>query len=237
MYLVAALNGGRSPRDHPALPVTPSQLAGASRAAARAGAGAVHFHVRGADGGESLAPADVAAAVTALRPTQVPFGVSTGAWIIRDPGERLAAVAEWRELPDFASINFDEDGATDLAQLLLRRRVGIEAGLANRPGTETLIRSGLAERCLRIMFEPRETEAAAALATVAELEAVLDGAGVRCPRLLHGVDGTAWPLLDAAQERGYASRIGFEDTLTLPGGERAGSNAELVRAALRRVSV
>jgi uncharacterized protein (DUF849 family) len=56
------------------------------------------------------------------------------------------------------------------------------------------------------------------------------------PRLLHGVDLTAWTLLDAAGLRGYATRIGFEDTLTLPNGDVAGSNGELVQAALERLA-
>jgi len=42
--------------------------------------------------------------------------------------------------------------------------------------------------------------------------------------------------VDAAGARGYATRIGFEDTLTLPGGGMAGGNGELVRAALARLA-
>lgn len=235
MFLVAALNGGRTPSARHPVPVTPAELAAATRESVQAGAQAVHFHVRSPDGRESLAPADVAGAVAAVRPLGVPFGVSTGAWIIADPAERAAVIAGWTALPDFASVNFDEAGAAELALLLLGRNVGIEAGVANRYAAEQLVRSGMAERCLRIMFEPREQAPAAALDSVAEAEAALDAAGVRRPRLLHGVDATAWTLLDAAAARGYASRIGFEDALTLPGGEPAGSNGELVRAARARV--
>jgi uncharacterized protein (DUF849 family) len=235
MHLVAALNGGRSPADHPAMPLSPGQLAAAAAEAARAGAGAVHFHVRGADGRESLAAADVAAAVTEVRRIGVPFGVSTGAWIISDPARRQAAVAEWTVLPDFVSINFDEEGAAELASFLLGRNVAVEAGVANPFAAERLVRSGLGDRCLRIMFEPREQIAAEAMATVARTEAVLDAAAVRVPRLLHGVNATAWPLVDAAAARGYDTRIGFEDTLTLPDGTVAGGNGELVRAALGRL--
>ncbi len=235
MFLVAALNGGRAPSARHPVPVTPAELAAASRESVQAGAQAVHFHVRGPDGRESLASADVAGAVAAVRPLGVPFGVSTGAWITPDPAERAALIGRWTDLPDFASINFDEDGAAGLAASLLERSVGIEAGVANRYAAEQLARSGLAERCLRIMFEPREQALSDALASVADAEAVLDAAGMRCPRLLHGVDATAWTLLDAAAARGYASRIGFEDSLTLPGGEAAGSNGELVRAARARL--
>jgi uncharacterized protein (DUF849 family) len=235
MLVVAALNGGRSAADHPALPVSPVEMATASAEAAQAGAGAVHFHVRGADGRESLAAADVARAVTEVRRLGVPFGISTGAWIIAEPARRLAAVQEWTVLPDFVSINFDEEGAAELASYFLGRDVTLEAGVANPFAAEQLVRSGLGNRCLRIMFEPREQVAADAMSTVARTEAVLDVAAVRAPRLLHGVDATAWPLLDEAGARGYSTRIGFEDALTLPDGTVAAGNGELVRAALARL--
>jgi len=234
--LEAALNGGRSPADHSAIPVSPAQLGAAAAEAVQAGAEALHFHVRGADGRESLAAAAVAAAVTEVRRHGVPFGISTGAWIISDPARRLAAVAEWTVLPDFVSINFDEEGAAELASFFLRRNVALEAGVANRFAAEQLVRSGLGNRCLRVMFEPREQVVDDAMTTVAETETVLDAAAVRVPRLLHGVNATAWPLVDAAGARGYATRIGFEDTLTLPHGGVAGGNGELVRAALARLA-
>jgi uncharacterized protein (DUF849 family) len=195
----------------------------------------VHFHVRGADGRESLAAADVAAAVTEVRRLGVPFGISTGAWIIADPARRLAVVREWTVLPDFVSINFDEEGAAELASYFLGSDVALEAGVANPFAAEQLVRSGLGNRCLRIMFEPREQIAAEAMITVGRAEAVLDAATVRAPRLLHGVNATAWLLVDAAAARGYSTRIGFEDTLTLPDGTVADGNGELVRAALARL--
>jgi uncharacterized protein (DUF849 family) len=236
MLLVAALNGGRTSAEHPAVPLSPAQLGASATESAGAGADAVHFHVRGADGRESLAGADVARAVTEVRRLGVPFGVSTGAWIISDPARRLAAIREWTVLPDFVSINFDEEGAAELAAYFLENDVALEAGVANPFAAEQLVRSGLGNRCLRIMFEPREPIAADAMATVARAEAVLDSAAVRAPRLLHGVNATAWPLVDAAGARGYATRIGFEDTLTLPDGTVAGGNGELVRAALKRLA-
>ncbi len=232
MLLEAALNGGRSIADHPAIPVAPAQLAAAATQSAKAGAGAVHFHVRGANGRESLAASDVDRAVTEVRRHGVPFGISTGAWIISAPARRLAAVEEWTAFPDFVSINFDEAGAAELGAFFLRRNVGIEAGVATAFAAEQLVQSGLGNRCLRVMFEPREQVAADAMATVGRAEAVLDAASVTVPRLLHGVDGTAWSLVSAARARGYDTRIGFEDTLTLPDGRIANDNSELVRAAM-----
>ena len=49
--LKACLNGPRRPGAHPALPVTPTQLAADVPRVVAAGAGAVHLHVKDADGG------------------------------------------------------------------------------------------------------------------------------------------------------------------------------------------
>jgi uncharacterized protein (DUF849 family) len=235
VFLEAALNGGRSLAEHPGIPLSPAQLASAAVESAGAGAGAVHFHVRDGDGRETLAAPWVARAVVEVRKHGVPFGVSTGAWIISDPAQRMSAIEGWTVLPDFVSINFDEDGAGKLAEAFLNRSVGVEAGVANPFAAEQLVRSGVGNRCLRVMFEPREQDTAQALATVTDTEAVLDAGGIEMPRLLHGVNATAWTLVEAARQRGYGTRIGFEDTLKLPDGMIAAGNGELVKAALFRL--
>ena len=231
--LQVALNGARHAAEHPALPVTPEQLAAAAADAIAAGAGAIHFHVRGPDGGESLAADDLAAALGGVRAAArgTPVGVSTGARILGDPTLRFAAVERWVALPDFASVNFDETGAASLARLLRLRGVGVEAGLATREAAERLVDSGLGAQCLRVLLEPQEEDAEAALTSVVGLEALLDRGGIRRPRLLHGTGATVWPLIAAAAARAYDTRIGLEDTLTLPDGRAAPGNAALVATA------
>jgi uncharacterized protein (DUF849 family) len=231
MNLEAALNGSRSLSEHPAIPRSPVELARSARDAVAAGADALHFHVRDRDGRESLAPEDVAAAVNEVRRAGVPFGVSTGAWIISEPERRLATVRRWTVLPDFVSVNFHEAGAAGLAAHFLALGVGIEAGIADRLGAERLVESGLADRCLRIMLEPQEQNLGEASALVELAERMLQAARVKSPRLLHGFNRTTWPLLEEAGRRGWETRIGLEDTLTLPDGTVAPGNAELVRAA------
>jgi uncharacterized protein (DUF849 family) len=233
ILLKAALNGNRAPSEHPALPVSPAQLALEARGAVAAGAAAIHLHVRDASGRESLAPADLAATLQAVRASipGVPVGVSTGAWIEPDLNRRLALLAAWDTQPDFASVNLHEDGALEVAELLLSHGVGVEAGLANPAAAELLIASGLAERCLRVLIEPTEPDLTAARANVAGIESALDRAAIGCQRLLHGENATAWPLLADAIARGYATRIGLEDVLALPDGARAPDNASLVAAA------
>jgi uncharacterized protein (DUF849 family) len=57
----------------------------------------------------------------------------------------------------------------------------------------------------------------------------------RPPILLHGIDATTWTLFDEAVILGHDVRIGLEDTLRMPNGESAHSNAWLVSEARRRL--
>jgi uncharacterized protein (DUF849 family) len=238
MLIEAALNGGRDRSEHAGVPISPAELAQASKDSVTAGARAIHFHVRSADGRESLVEDDVNAAVAAVRAAvpSVPFGVSTGAWILADAILRHETVARWSTQPTFASVNFKEEGATELARLLLSRGVGIEVGLSDRRGAEILLASKLATKCLRILLEPLEKTGRAALEKVNAIEIILDRGRIRIPRLLHGLNETTWELIDAAAARGYDTRVGFEDILTLPDGAPAPNNAALVAETIRRVS-
>jgi uncharacterized protein (DUF849 family) len=237
MLIKAAINGGRTKSEHAWVPVSIDEQAKAVVECLAAGAGAIHLHVRDAAGEESLRAADVSRTLNAMRDAApgAQIGVSTGAWIISDPGVRAQAIARWQELPDFASLNFSEQGAVEVAQLLLSRGVDVEVGLCQADDAEVLIRSGLAEGCLRVLLEPQEQRIEKARATVSEMEAELNKARVKLPRLLHGTEATSWQLLDDAIARGYDIRIGFEDTLRLPDGRLAVNNASLISAASRRV--
>ena len=237
MLIKACINGARRADAHPALPTTPVTLAWAAAAAVRAGAGAVHLHVRGPDREQSLQADDVARCVDAARRAidKVPLGISTLLSIVPDPDQRLAVASKWTVLPDFASVNFIEAGSPALAKLLIEKGVGVEAGLSDAAAAETLVRSGLGPRCLRILIEPRGADAAAALKSADAMVAVLDKAGVTVPRLLHGSNATAWAVIDEAARRGYDTRAGLEDVLTMPDGTPAPDNAAIVAEARRRV--
>jgi uncharacterized protein (DUF849 family) len=233
----AALNGGRTREEHPRIPITPSELAEAAKESVAAGAGAIHFHVRGADSKETLEPDDVAAALAAVRAAipATPVGVSTGAWILKNAQLRHEMVSRWKVQPDFASVNFKEEGAVPLAELLLSRNVPVEAGISDVPGTEILISSGFASRCFRILLEPMDATIDAALETLKQIEDTLKAGGVTLPIVLHGLNDTAWDLINTAAARGYDTRVGFEDILTLPGGARAPGNGALVAETRRRM--
>ena len=236
MLIKACLNGAREPGAHPALPLTPADLALAAKAAVAAGAGAIHMHPRDEAGRQSLEGTVISAAVAVVR-TACPgigVGVSTLFSMLPDPVSRAAIIATWSERPDFASVNFDEPGTPKLCAALKALGIGIEAGLSSAEEAEHYIRSNVFGGCLRVLIEPVEVDTASALATTAAIVTILDQAGDTTPRLLHGMDATAWPVLDSAIARGYDLRIGLEDCLMLPNGDLAPDNAALVAEAARR---
>jgi uncharacterized protein (DUF849 family) len=236
MLIEVSLNGGRTRAEHPNVPCSPHEMAAAAKESAAAGAGAVHFHVRAADGRESVDADDVARAVSAVRAAipGIPFGVSTGLWMVRDARERHNKVAAWKTLPDFASVNFNEEGGIALAELLLSEGVGVEAGMGSVLATEKFLESKLAARCRWLLVEPEQQEMDEALEVVRKIERLLRGAGIALPIILHGLNRTAWDFIEVAAQRGYGTRIGFEDVLTLPDGSQANANGELVAEAVKR---
>ncbi|MGW4497396.1 3-keto-5-aminohexanoate cleavage protein [Micromonospora sp. NPDC004336] len=231
--LKACLNGGRGPDEHPAVPVTPADLAADAARCVGLGAGAVHVHPRDAAGRESLHPSVIAAALDAIRAANpgLPVGVSTGAWIEPDPAARVAAVRAWTVLPDFASVNAHEPGAEEVAAALHERGVGVEAGLWTCDAVESY--KGWRVPAMRILVECMAEDPAVALADAADILAALPSPAAGAPPVLLHAEGPAtWPVLAEAVRRGLHSRIGLEDTLRLPDGELAPGNAELVTAAV-----
>jgi uncharacterized protein (DUF849 family) len=236
MIVQACLNGARPAGFHSNLPVVPDALIADGVAAIAAGAHELHVHVRNADGLETLAPEALNSVVGGLR-AQLPgtfIGVSTGAWIEKDDARRLAMIDGWGELPDYASVNLGEPDAPAVFKRLACRGVAVEAGLANAGDAERIIELGLARQSLRIMIELLDSDAAESdcHATADEIFALLAGAGIRKPMLLHGTGKTVWPLVRRAARDRLSTRIGLEDGDALPDGRKAQSNAELVAAAL-----
>jgi len=251
VLIKAAINGGRAKAEHAAVPISPDEQAAAVVACLKAGADAIHLHVRFVGAArssrsyaeglvsekESLHAEDVAGTLLVVKAVapNAPIGVSTGAWILPDPVARLRAVAAWKVLPGFASVNFSEEGAVDLAKLLLSRGVDVEAGLCDADAAQVFVRCGLGARCIRVLLEPQEQELERALETVGAIERVLtSGAPDLPPLLLHGTEATVWPMMDEAIARGYDVRTGLEDTLVLPDGRVARDNVELISEAVRR---
>jgi len=244
----ACVNGRRSQSEHPALPVTPAELAGSAGAAVAAGAEAVHVHPRGSDGLESLWPADVGAAVAAVRAAcpGVPIGVTTGLWAASDAAAGNAAaaarsrqeqIAGWARLdaaqrPDFASLNLSEEGWQQVAATLGEAGVGVEAGVWSVADADRLAGFDPPGGWLRIMVEVSGVGAGDAVSYADGVLARLAATAPGSRPLLHGEDDSCWPLIAHAGRLGLPTRIGLEDVLAGPAGQPVADSAELVRLAL-----
>jgi uncharacterized protein (DUF849 family) len=232
--LQACLNGAREPDSHPALPVTPQQLAADAAALAELGVTHFHLHPRDVIGLEVIAGPEVATTVAVVR-AAVPhaeLGVTTAAWIQPDPVRRAELVRGWAGLaagrPDVASVNVHEDGWREVVRALQDAGIGIELGIFHPEAARTLAAEGVPEGTRRILAEVQPGE------TVEHAEAllaILEPLGA--PILLHGEDDSAWPILDHAARLELDTRIGLEDTLLNPDGRRTTDNADLVTYAQR----
>ena len=234
--LQACLNGARGRDFNHAVPLTPHELARDAAACRAAGANEFHIHPRNAKGAESFVAEDIAAALRAVRASVpgVPIGISTREGIMADPAARQQAFLAWQVLPDYVSVNFSEADALEVIRLMLKRGIGIEAGLATVADAERYVALPEAAACLRVLIEIDEQKSADALSTAHDLIAVLDRAGSRLPRQLHGYDICKWALHGEALQLGLDQRIGLEDGKLLPDGRIAKSNAELIATAVKR---
>jgi uncharacterized protein (DUF849 family) len=241
--LTACLNGGTSRAEHPAVPLTPAELAAEARSAAASGARAIHVHPRSADGAQSLEPSDVLSAVAAIRAaTGLPVGVTTGIWTVSGDtvsgrtGRRLALVAGWTgpDKPDFASINVNEPGIDDLADLLIGfLGIQVEAGVWTLADVDLLAGSTLAARAFQVLVEPTPLMAPEAVAVASGVSAALLERGVTVPQVHHGYGLATWDVIRWAAGAGLGIRVGLEDTTVLPDGTVAAGNGDLVAAAMR----
>jgi uncharacterized protein (DUF849 family) len=233
----ACLNGSRRRDEHPAVPLSPEEIARDASAAVSAGAAALHVHPRAADGSETLDPVVCDAVVGAIRDAcpGTPIGLTTGIWIEPDQARRLALISSWATPPDFVSVNLREAGTPELCDRLLRRRIGIEAGVWTVGDAEALAALDIGNECVRVLVETQRTEPRAAIAEARAIDDELDRARIRVARLHHGEGLATWAVIEAALERHHDIRIGLDDTLQLPNGTPARDNAELVEAAVALV--
>lgn len=232
--LKACLNGPRRPAEHRALPVTAVAIAADAACAVEAGADALHVHPKDDQGADTFDPSVVGAVLEAVRDAVpgVPIGLTTGAWAMPDPRQRSAAIRDWMVLPDFASVNWHEPGAQDVAHALFDLGVGVEAGLWHPTAIAAWRQWNGRHRCLRVLLEVvDDLPARQALAEAARLVAALGDDIDATSVLLHGEGTSAWPVLGDAVHRGFDVRIGLEDTLVLPDGSPADGNSDLVATA------
>ena len=244
IIVIAAPNGARYTRqDHPALPITPSQLACCARDLVATGVSILHLHVRDERQQHSLDPAHYRSAIAAIRKEvgdRLVIQVTTEAvgrfttaqqmQMVRELKPEAVSLALRELCPDEAS----EREAAAFFAWLRREHILPQYILYSR---EELVRFDALRRrglfaddrpfCLLVVGKPSNGNSNDAL----ELN-----------QLLEAVDCTAFPwaacrfgpkeletMLEAVRAGGHV-RIGFENNWTLPDGRIARDNTELIRA-------
>jgi uncharacterized protein (DUF849 family) len=161
----------------------------------------------------------------------VPLGLSTGWWIPPKGRARQEHIRAWRAPPDYVSINLIEEDSAEVIDLALSKAIGVEAGIWSPADAQKFIAHPKAHHCLRVLIEINERDLSVGMDAYRGVMAVLDRAGVRLPRLLHGLDATMWDFYREALAQNLDARIGLEDGKHLPSGTVADGNAALIRAA------
>jgi len=235
MMLKIALNGARPKTENENIPQSLDEIKKDVSRLFQLGYNVFHIHCYDKNGNESLYPEDVSELVTLARSIspQIKIGISTGDWIEPDLDKRINHIENWTDIPDFVSVNLIEDDAIEISDVLIKKRVKIEAGLNEKKAAEIFVSSNLYKYCERILIEPEEENLEEALTTVAEIETTLKKNHNKLKILLHGFNSASWGLLREAKNRGYDSRMGLEDTTYLENGEKVKNNVELIKAAGR----
>lgn len=244
VVITAAPNGARRTRaDHPALPVTPLQLADTAAALQAAGVSVLHLHVRDDEGGHTLDAGRYREAMAAIR-ERVGDGlviqVTTEAVGMYDAGQQMALVRELA--PEAVSLALreicpgqaDEGRAGRFFAWLRERRIWPQYILYSVEDVlrfEDMRRRGLFADDAPFVLLVLGRYADGLAGRPEDLDALLDAADFGAFPWAACCFGPAeQAVMLAAFARGGHVRIGFENNLLLPDGRPAADNAELVRS-------
>jgi uncharacterized protein (DUF849 family) len=244
MVLAVAPNGARKTRDdHPALPITPEEIARTAAACTEAGAAMIHLHVRDRDGCHSLDPSRYRDAMTAVRRevgNRLLIQVTSEAVGRYQPPEQMAMVRELR--PEAVSLavreivpdEAHEPAAAEFLAWMLGAEIMVQYILYSDEDLarfDDLIRRGVVpgERHSVLFVLGRYAKDQTSSPT--DL----------LPFLAANRKGHVWSLCAfgpreiacavAAAALGGHARVGFENNFYLPDGSLAPDNAASIAAA------
>lgn len=246
LVVMVAPNGARRTKaDHPALPITPAELARTAAECREAGAAAIHIHVRDRDGRHSIDPGLYGEALAAIRGAvgdRLICQITTEAVGMFTPAQQMATVRAVR--PESVSLAIREllpSGSDDAARE--REVAAFFAWMAAESVRPQLILYDADDlRWVRALRD-RGVLPAAPLWLLFVLGRYSVGQRAQPLDLLPFLDGggpgddpwavCAFGPLEAAcaltaAALGGHSRIGFENNLSLFSGETAPTNAALV---------
>ncbi len=242
--MAVAPNGGRRTKaDHPALPLTPDELARTARECLERGASVIHLHVRDAEGRHCLDPEAYRAAIARILEAvgdRLVVQITSESLGRYSPGQQKDAVlmtnpeAVSLALRELAPEKADERGFGEFLGRLKQQRIWPQIILYS---TEDAERLGAMRKQGLVPFEQLSVLYVLgrySIIRVASPRDLLPYLAPEMPRFeswsvcAFGRRETA--CATAAALLGGNARVGFENNLTLPDGARAASNADLVEA-------
>lgn len=248
--IAAAPNGGRRTKsDHPAIPLSPAELARTAAECLEAGAGMIHVHVRRPDGRHLLEADAYREAIAAIRSEvgrALVIQITTEALGIYTPAEQIAVLKAVR--PEAASLALREIVPDDASEPAFAEAL------------EWMAREGVLPQI--ILYEPAEAVRLAAMSKrglipwddipvlyvlgrytasqTSQPADLLPFLAPEAPRF------RSWSVcafgrheaacVTAAALLGGHVRVGFENNLFMPDGTQAPSNAALVEAVATAVT-
>jgi 3-keto-5-aminohexanoate cleavage enzyme len=242
--IAVAPNGGRRTKaDHPALPITPDELARTAAECLDAGACMIHLHVRDGDGKHLLDAEAYARATEAVRAAigeRLVVQITSESVGIYGPAEQMAVVRAAR--PEAVSLALrelvpDDSSEPEFAEFLtwLRRERIAPQIILYAPEEATRL-AGMHRRGL-VPFDDIPVLYVLGRYTVGQISHPADLLPFIAPGMPRFADWMTCAFgrhetacVTAAALLGGGVRVGFENNLDLPDGTRAGSNADTVRA-------
>ena len=247
VLIAVAPNGARHGKvDHPAVPISPRELAETAIACAEAGAAMIHLHVRDENGRHSLEPERYRLAIEATRQAvgdAMLIQVTSEAAGIYTPQQQMRLIEELA--PDAVSLAVREvladdesiDAAAGFLSFLDRHGTAIQYILYDSIDTRRygrLVADGVIPAgphlVLFVLGRYSDKEV-----TPKDLDSFLTEFDNSVPWMVCAFGRGALDVLAEAASRGGHVRIGFENGWLLPDGSVAVDNATLVRAMATRV--
>lgn len=245
LIITAALNGAEVTRaQHPALPVTPEELAVAAQEAAQAGAAIVHVHARYADGTPTQDAAVYEEIILKIRErTDVIVQVSTGGAVTMTAQERGQVLALKPEMATLTtgSVNFGRDvflnRPDDMERFAHMMQEGgvkpeievFDVGMI--AGAMRLVKAGLLT--LPLHFDFVMGVPGGIPGELAHLLHLVHSIPPGCTWTVAGIGRAQLPLATAGILLGGHVRVGLEDNLYYSKGRLASGNVQLVERVAR----
>ncbi len=248
--IAVAPNGGRKTKaDHPKLPTTAEELARAAAECLEAGAAMIHLHVRGPDGAHLLDAEAYRAAIAAICETvgdRLIVQVTSESMGRYELGEQMAVVLKTNPeavslaLREFAPKPKDERLFGDFLARLKRMRVWPQIILYT---PDEAARLAAMQKHGLIPFDEIAVLYALGRFTLLRTAAPSDLMPFLAPGAPHFAHWSVCAFgrreaacVTAGALFGGHPRVGFENNVTLPNGERAQTNAELIGPVARALN-